>query len=92
MSYDAGKFWALVDVKGTDDCWMWLGRTTEDGYGRHLGQFSHRLSLFLSGVPLDSRNDVDHMCGVKGCVSPFHLRTMRHSDHSKVTRRERCGI
>lgn len=85
MTYDAGKFWAHVTVGGVTDCWPWTGRVDDAGYGRYKGQGAHRLSLYLSGVPMDSRHDVDHECGVKGCVSPFHLRVMTHADHARVT-------
>src|SRR5574337_584477 len=29
----ATKFWALVDKRGPDECWPWLGNRTSGGYG-----------------------------------------------------------
>jgi hypothetical protein len=80
------QFWALVDVRDAVYCWNWQGRTDAYGYGLYKGQRAHRVSLSLSGIPLDARLDVNHQCGNKSCCSPFHLQLMTHSDHSRFTR------
>lgn len=87
MSYDIASFWALVDVKdNVDECWLWLGPTDAAGYGVFKGQRAHRMSLFFSGVNPGKGQDVNHRCETVGCVSPFHLQVMTHSDHSRWTR------
>jgi hypothetical protein len=58
-------------------CWLWLGATNADGYGRiNTGGFienAHRASwmLYRSAVPLGLH--VLHRCDVPGCVNPQHL-------------------
>lgn len=89
MTYDAGKFWAHVAVGGVTDCWPWTGRVDGAGRPRYKGQFAYRVSQHLSGVALDARMDVHHICGEPLCCSPFHGQVLSHKDHSRVTASER---
>lgn len=89
----AETFWRDVSVQPSMvSCWNWLGRVTPSGYGKHRGHAAHRLAVWLSGVPLDSRLDVNHACRNKLCCNPGHLQVLRHSDHSRVTRGQQHGI
>lgn len=72
----AERFWSKVDK--TDDCWLWTAATGNNGYG----SFSvdgvvlrvHRFAYeFLVG-PIPSGMMIDHVCHVKTCVNPAHLR------------------
>lgn len=86
------QFWGNVDVGGIAECWGWRGSVDPGGHGVYLGQRSHRIALYLSGVLIRPRTDVHHICGQKLCCNPMHLQVMRHSDHSRVTRGIKSGI
>jgi hypothetical protein len=68
-------FWGRVDQRDGNECWPWLGGTTDDGYGiisvgkRKLG--AHVVSLMLSrGL---TSKVVRHTCDNPICVRPSHL-------------------
>lgn len=70
------RFWALVDTSNPDGCWLWVGRTTRDGYGmmrfrgNHTG--THRIAyMVLRGEP--GKWLVCHHCDTPRCVNPSHL-------------------
>jgi hypothetical protein len=62
-----------------DECWIWLGHLSRDGYGRieQRGQKmkAHRLALVLKlGRDLKPGKVPNHMCGNPPCVNPEHLQ------------------
>jgi len=80
---DIARFWSKVE-KGPE-CWTWRGNLL-----REYGQFSfrarkfraHRVSMFLAHGPLPERMVVDHICRVKACVNPAHLRLVSMAQNS----------
>ncbi len=59
-------------------CWIWMGRTRPNGYGvfsilRRL-ELAHRISFWLYRGAMQPGKQLDHLCRVKLCVNPFHLR------------------
>lgn len=75
------RFWAKVDIKGPEDCWLWLASVTSKGYGSFAispkkTATAHKISWALSknnGVMSDSKQHIMHLCDVKRCVNPNHL-------------------
>ena len=71
----AQRFWNHVDK--TDDCWLWTGALTKNGYGHIQTQDrtpvrAHRLSYEIHFEdPGDSY--VLHNCDTPWCVNPDHL-------------------
>lgn len=69
------RFWAKV--RKTETCWLWTGGKS-DGYGRLSIKGApiqaHRISFEweYGGIPLGMK--VDHLCLVRHCVRPSHLR------------------
>lgn len=63
-------------------CWLWLlsvnrwgyGRTTATPLGRRGFIFAHRLFWETAKGPIPSGMFLDHICRVKCCVNPDHLR------------------
>lgn len=74
------RFWALVDVRGPDECWPWTGGLSKPGgygafhpdEGRTIG--AHRYSLGLAlGRPVATGMEAMHSCDNPPCVNPAHL-------------------
>jgi hypothetical protein len=75
LSMLPGRFWRRVHV--TDGCWIWL-TPADDGYGRfQLGWHRKRAHAWtwetLHG-PVPAGLVIDHLCRVRACVRPDHLR------------------
>ena len=83
------RFWDKVDKTG--ECWLWTASLTNYGYGQfhHEGKNvgAHRLSYRMFNGDIPDGYDLDHVCRVRRCVNPAHLRTvsrkqnMEHLDH-----------
>ena len=76
------RFWRQVQKRGPDECWLWLGATRPNGYGR-IGAGGkggaqlavHRYSCELHhGPPPDGLPMCLHSCDNPPCVNPAHLR------------------
>jgi hypothetical protein len=70
-------FWDRVDKTG--DCWLWTGNTRR-GYGVYWSGGrrypAHRWSFEQANGPIPDGLVIDHMCRVKSCVNPAHLRAV----------------
>lgn len=59
-------------------CWLWAGWVGRNGYakpgafGRY--QLAHRLAYELAKGPIPKGLQIDHLCRVRSCVNPDHLR------------------
>lgn len=72
----AERFW--VQVRRGDECWLWLGRCDEKGYGRlgfggRAGQRAHRVAWLLVNGEIPAGQCVLHRCDNPSCVRPDHL-------------------
>jgi hypothetical protein len=79
----ADRFWSKVDKNGPEHptlgrCWIWTGYRNKDGRGRFWWKdkvrYAYRVSLELDGQTVPPDMDADHLCRVKECVNPAHLR------------------
>lgn len=77
----------LNDVKRrstTDEngCWIWSGRQTPAGYC-HAGRgYAHRVAYEIAKGPIPPGITVDHICYVRNCVNPEHLRLLSGRENS----------
>lgn len=80
----AELFWRHVDRCGPDDCWLWHGAHTGNGYGRFDtdGHYlAHRFSYELHKGPIPYGLVIDHLCRVRNCVNPAHLEAVTQREN-----------
>lgn len=71
------RFWRNVEKGAEDECWLWTGLATEDGYGRisvdgaYMG--AHRFSYELHREAIPVGKQACHSCDNPPCVNPAHL-------------------
>lgn len=97
----AARFWAKVDRRGPDDCWLWTASTNPKGYGWfRLGNkilLAHRvLWESVNGtIPAKLWLDHRHTCP-KNCVNPGHLRLatnkQNHENLPGANRNSKSGV
>ena len=68
------RFWAKVDVRGPDECWLWKGSRNSRGYGLLSTTRATHISLVVAGLQRPSGALALHSCDNPPCVNPGHLR------------------
>lgn len=85
---EINRFWEKVDVRGSDDCWIWKPSRDSDydygSYGIRRGGVwtiyrTNRLALFIkTGLQGESAR---HSCNNTKCCNPNHLSWGSHFDN-----------
>lgn len=82
---DEERFWDKVDKSG--DCWQWTAGKDKDGYGQFKvdgrSLRAHRVSCEISGSPVPTGLQVDHMCHNTSCVKPEHLQIVTNKQNTE---------
>ena len=76
------RFWSKV-LK-TDGCWIWQGGLDYDGYGqiKNVGtDRAARVSWRIANGAIPKGLVVDHICRVRSCVNPSHLRLLTNTQN-----------
>ena len=78
------SFWAKVDKSG--ECWLWLGRRSNEGYGLlgfqgKSGATAHRVAYELSVSGIPKGLVIDHLCRTRHCVNPRHLEVVTQREN-----------
>ena len=89
------RFLARCQPDPHSECILWQGAKTR-GYGRlrfpGLNRSgwtrAHRVAIWLFRGIHPGSNDVDHACGVRHCVNPYHLRCRDHTEHGRKAMEE----
>jgi len=89
------QFLSGIDYNGPGGCWLWKRRLHRKGYAilhtsKHL--FAHRVSFAVfRGEP--GPCELDHICNVRRCVNPYHLRrATRHQNTVEWSASTLAGI
>lgn len=96
------RFWEKVDIRDFNGCWVWTAAKSTCGYGRFgmgrkgTGQVqAHRLSYEWLVGPIPPGMQLDHVCRVRSCVNPEHLRIVtnaQNSQHITAYKSNKLGI
>lgn len=84
------RFWAKVDRKGENDCWIWTASKNKRGYGRFVwegrGKGVHVIAWMLLRGNIEAGLCVLHNCPTgdnPSCVNPNHLFLGTKQDNSR---------
>lgn len=70
------RFWSKVEQRG-DECWVWHGSFTDEGYGQVTVNYKrtlvHRHAYEQLVGPIPEGLHLDHLCRNRGCCNPAHL-------------------
>lgn len=77
------RFWDKVNKGSKDECWIWNGAKTNEGYGQFWNEGSkmnaHRFIL-KHETEVDEEEAL-HLCNNPSCVNPDHLKWGTHSEN-----------
>lgn len=82
------RFWAKVDKRGANDCWLWTGAKYKEGYGqfrissRDGRGLAHRFAYTISIGEIPAGLHIDHLCRVRACVNPYHLEPVTQQENT----------
>lgn len=88
----AERFW--TNVQKSDGCWLWTAALNQFGYGTTSAFYvrggsgwstlAHRVAYRLSVGEIPAGLTLDHLCRVRNCVRPDHLRPCTITENLKA--------
>lgn len=83
---DAAAAWRRIEPRldRSGECWLWTGRTRQDGYAqvwlRNSQRRVHRIAFahFRGDTPME----LDHLCRNRTCCNPDHLEAVTAQENS----------
>jgi hypothetical protein len=93
------RFHDKIMVNEYTNCWIWCGSKNWGGYGRlsinGSPVLAHRWIFESVNGPIPLGKDIDHICRVRSCVNPDHLRIASRSQNMRNTEKHtdnRAGL
>jgi hypothetical protein len=79
------RLWAKVDKTAEGGCWIWTACLNDAGYGM-IGvsgkpRRAHRVVYELTYGSIPDGKELDHICRVRRCVNPNHLRPVSRREN-----------
>jgi len=79
------RFVKKYDVDELSGCWVWNTRTTPNGYAKFRtkgkDKQAHRWAYEFYIGPIPEGMQLDHLCRVRNCVSPYHLEPVTQQEN-----------
>lgn len=78
-------------IEKSKSCWLWLGTIDAKGYAinpplplkkKYKTGRCHRISFMLAGKKIPPGRVIDHVCKIRCCVNPHHLRAVTVAQNS----------
>ena len=88
---DIDRFWSFVGVRGSDECWEWIGFCSR-GYGRFglngESKRAHRVAFVIANGQIPELFEqlpayICHKCDNRKCCNPAHLFLGNHLVNQK---------
>lgn len=85
---DASRFWSKAEP-GPGGCWLWTAGKNAFGYGKFntggaYGKhwLAHRFAYENMRDAIPAGLTLDHLCGVRSCVNPYHLEPVPQAENA----------
>ena len=94
MSINGDVFKQLIDLRGPDECWLWLGSiSVKTGYGKKQwfgrSEGAHRWVWTIFRGPVPEGMVINHLCRNRACVNPYHMEVTSQAENVRHGRTAR---
>lgn len=96
----SARFWGNVARAAANACWPWARAANGSGYGVHrcgaggvsYTTMAHRVAWSLAnGRAIPDGKVIDHICGMRLCCNPAHLRVVDQRTNVRASGKHLAG-